>query len=539
MQQSNLSKKIYSLLLTVLFVLPAVAQQRNSVRDEQIYKLNLAAQSILVNYVDDVDKTELVENAIKGMLEDLDPHSSYLNPEEVKRANEPLKGNFKGVGIEFNILKDTLLVVAVIEGGPSDKAGLRPGDRIIYVDDENIAGIGLTNKGVVDRLRGEEGSTVNIKVARRGANELLDYNIKRGKIPLYSVDAFFMVDKTIGYIKINRFSATTYDEFMKAMKSLKRDGMKKLILDLQGNGGGYLTAAIQVANEFIAEDELIVYTKDRFSRSDKLAMSKGMFEKQDMVVLVDEGSASASEILTGAIQDLDRGVVIGRRTFGKGLVQRPFRLPDGSEMRLTISRYYTPSGRSIQKSYENGRSEYRNDLQNRVDHGELFYADSIEFPDSLKFKTLKSKRTVYGGGGIMPDIFVPLDTTYNSAFFRDVNRSGVINRFTLNYVDQNRDQLLDIYPKYEDFAAGFKVDSLFYKDLINEAKRDDIAYTDDSKASDEVIHVELKAFVARYLYDRQHYYRVMKSEDEIFTKAVKVLNDEVLYQSLLSPIAQQ
>lgn len=521
------------LVLFFLAILLPVTAQNQGMRDPQIYKLNLAAQSILLNYVDSVDKANLVEDAIKGMLEDLDPHSSYLDPDEVKRANEPLKGNFKGVGIEFNILKDTLMVVAVIEGGPSEKAGLRPGDRIITVDGENIAGIGLKNKDVTDRLRGEEGSIVSLDILRKGSENLVPFEITRGKIPIFSLDAAFMVDKNIGYIKINRFSATTHDEFVKAMKQLKRKGMKKLILDLQGNGGGYLMAAIQLGNEFIDEDRLIVYTQNRFSRSDKYAFSHGMFENKDMVVLVDEGSASASEILTGAIQDWDRGVIIGRRTFGKGLVQRPFRLPDGSEIRLTISRYYTPSGRSIQKSYENGRGEYRKDLQHRVDHGELFYADSIEFPDSLKYKTLNYGRNVYGGGGIMPDIFVPLDTTYNSEFFRQVNRSGILNRFTLDYVDSKRSELNQLYPNYKKFEEGFEVTDELYQQMINEAKRDHIEYNEGAEVSSDILHMQIKAYVARYLFDRQHFYRVIKAEDPIFMKAVKVLNDEELYESIL------
>ncbi len=529
------TKSILKITLVLLysFVVVNIFAQR-TVRDKELYKLNMAAQSILIYYVDSVEKSDLVEDAIRGMLKDLDPHSAYLTADEVKRANEPLRGNFKGVGIEFNILDDTLYVVSVIEGGPSEKVGLLPGDRILTVDQENIAGIGLKNKDVIDRLRGEAGTVVSVDVYRRGIADLLRYDITRGTIPIYSVDAAFMASPKIGYIKVNRFGATTYSEFMAALKRLKKQGMKKLILDLQGNGGGYLAASIQLANEFIEKEKLIVYTQNRFKREDQFARSKGDFEKQELVILVDEGSASASEILTGAIQDWDRGVIIGRRTFGKGLVQRPFKMIDDSEIRLTISRYYTPSGRSIQKSYENGRSDYRKDIQHRIDHGELFYVDSISFPDSLKYQTLSTKRNVYGGGGIMPDIFVPLDTTQQTPFFRKINNKGLLNRFTLNYVDLNRDNLKRLYPTFDVFASHFYVDSALLNELIEEAKNESIPFNEEDKISEDLLKTETKAYIARYLFEREDFYHVMKSEDPAFQKAIEVLNDEEHYYRILS-----
>lgn len=526
-------KKLFIPILCFLYFVNNANAQRSTITDTQIYKLNLAAQNILYHYVDTVNKINLVENAIKGMLEDLDPHSSYLTSSEVKSANEPLQGNFKGVGIEFNVLKDTLLIVSVIDEGPSAEAGLRPGDRIIIADGDTIAGIGLKNADVQKRLRGEEGTVVALKILRRGSSDLLEFNITRGKIPIYSIDAAYLINPNIGYVKINRFSATTHQEFMDAMKTLKKEGMKKLIIDLQGNGGGYLWAAIQLANEFISKDKLIVYTKSRTEREDRLAFLKGSFEKHELVILVDEGSASASEILAGAIQDWDRGILVGRRTFGKGLVQRPFSLPDGSEMRLTIARYYTPSGRCIQKSYENGRGEYRKELQTRIEHGELFTADSISYTDSLPYKTLTLGRTVYGGGGIMPDIFVPLDTTEYSDFFRQINQTGILNQFTLNYVDQNRTVLRSAYPSIEPFMQNFSISNSMYQQMIVDAKRDHIEYTEADEVSASLIQLQMKAFVARYLFNREDFYRVIKTEDPSYRKAIEILENTNNYNEIL------
>ncbi len=520
-------------LTSILLLCVAMVWAQSPIRDKQVYKLHIAAQSILLNYVDSVDKEALVEDAITGMLKDLDPHSSYLTADQVRKANEPLIGKYKGVGIEFNILKDTLMVVAVIEGGPSERAGLRPGDRILTVNGDTIAGIGLTNDEVIRQLKGEEGTVVNIDVLRRGYLALLPYKITRGTIPIYSIDAAFMATDDIGYIKIHRFSASTHEEFLEAVKDLKKQGMKKLILDLQGNGGGYLSSAIKMADEFLDDEKLLVYTKSRYERNDNSAHRKGIFEKKRLAVLIDESSASASEILAGAIQDWDRGLIIGRRSFGKGLVQRPFRLPDDSEIRLTIARYYTPSGRSIQKSYENGKGEYRSDISRRIEHGELFYEDSIAFPDSLMYKTLVHGRKVYGGGGIMPDVFVPLDTTYNSEFFKEINRSRVLDRYMLDYVDIHRDELFAQFPTYASFDAGFAVSEEMYTRLQKEAALEDITYDATSEVSKEMIVKQMKAYVARYLYEREMYYQVMKHEDMAYLKAVELLENEAEYDYII------
>ena len=425
--------------------------------DLPTYKFGRVLSLIDSYYVDTVNTDRLVEDAIIGMLKELDPHSVYISKEEVKRMNEPLQGSFDGVGIQFNILDDTLIVVNPIPGGPSEKLGIKAGDRIVEVDGKNIAGIGLKNSDVIKMLRGEKGTTVNVKIQRRGSENLLDFTITRDKIPIYSLDAAYMVNKEIGYIKLNRFAATSIDEFNKAFSKLKQKGVKKLILDLRGNGGGYLNTAVNLADQFLPDGNMIVYTQGIHApRYEEHATEKGVWEEGELVVLVDEGSASASEIVSGAIQDWDRGVIIGRRTFGKGLVQRPYILPDNSMIRLTVARYYTPSGRCIQKSYAKGVKDYSNDIINRYNHGELTNADSIHFPDSLKYKTLKLKRTVYGGGGIMPDIFVPLDTTKLPELYAGLIRKGIIYQFTVSYMDTHRDELKAKYKSFNTFIMFLK-----------------------------------------------------------------------------------
>lgn len=401
-------KKLFTLFICSLFI---GAHAQNKLLNSPSRKLQLAEFAISNLYVDKVDEGKLVEAAIIRMLEELDPHSTYSDPEEVKRLNEPLQGNFDGIGIQFNMATDTLFVIQPVSGGPSEKVGILAGDRIIQVNDTVIAGVKMSTEEVMRRLRGPKGSKVNVKVQRNGVNELLPFTIKRDKIPVYSLDATYMVNSTTGYIRISRFAATTGDEFRTALHKLQSQGMKDLILDLQGNGGGYLNAAIEVCDQLLGKKELIVYTEGRRNpRSEFEAKGDGDFLNGRLVVLVDEYSASASEIVTGAIQDWDRGIVVGRRTFGKGLVQRPIDLPDGSMIRLTVARYYTPSGRCIQKPYESVE-QYNRDLIERYNRGEMLSADSIHFPDSLKARTLKLGRTVYGGGGIMPDYFVPIDTT--------------------------------------------------------------------------------------------------------------------------------
>ena len=415
-------------------------------------------------YVDEVNTEKLVEDAIGGMLEKLDPHSVYIPKEDLQMSKAQLEGEFDGIGIEFNLIRDTIVVVAPLAGGPSEAAGLQPNDRIVKVNGKAIAGMGISNKEVFNLLRGPKGSKVDIGVIRRGKDKVQTFTVVRDKIPQHSVAANYMVNDEVGYIKVTRFSATTYNEFRKAMDTLMAQGMKKLILDLQDNPGGYMDRAINMADEFISGNKMIVYTDGKKSRYDTQARAQrtGKFEDQPVIVLLNEGSASASEIVAGALQDNDRALIVGRRSFGKGLVQMPINLNDGSELRLTISRYYTPSGRSIQKPYGSGKS-YGSDLKNRYEHGEYFSADSIRFIDSLRYETRKG-RTVYGGGGIMPDVFVPLDTTQNSTYLTKLVLSNVLNEYTLDYTQNHRKKLEKM--GFKEYYNHFKVTESMLKELV-------------------------------------------------------------------------
>ena len=476
-------------------------------------------------YVDDVPNKEISEAAIISMLEKLDPHSTYIPAEEVEQANERINGSFVGVGIRFNILKDTLLVVNPIPGGPSEKLGVRAGDKIIKVDDELVAGVGLKNSGVRERLLGEKGSKVKITILR-GKEETIEYTITRDNIPVHSVVSAYMVDDRVGYIKLTNFSRTTQEEVNSTIKTLKKAGMKDLIFDLQGNGGGLLYAAKYVADEFLSDDKLIVYSEGRSQpRSVLVADKKGDFEKGRLVMLIDESSASASEILSGAIQDWDRGLVVGRRSFGKGLVQRPIELSDGAQLRLTIARYYTPSGRFIQKPYED-KQAYRNDYMERYLHGEMMHRDSIDLPDSLIHKTLMKDRDVYGGGGIMPDIFVPLDTLEYSDFYRDLSRSGVINTFTLEYANKNRKAIKNKHKDITSFKNNFEVDQEFLDEFFDYAVEQDSSLTfvqEDFDISGDLLKIRLKAMVAQNLWDYEAFYQIFNVKNEIFMEAYKTL----------------
>lgn len=503
---------------------------------EQTIKLDKALRLIDSYYVDSVNQNSLVEDAIIGVLKDLDPHSVYISKEEVKEMNEPLVGNFEGIGIQFNLLFDTIFVISPISGGPSEKLGIRAGDRIILIDGENVAGVKITNNGVRERLLGKKGTKVEVSVKRRGVGELLDFTITRDKIPIFSLDASYMVNKEIGYLRFNRFSATTMKEFDEAIGELHNQGMESLILDLRGNGGGLLDAAVNMADEFLEKGKLIVYMKGtKMPQQDFIASASGKNENGRVVVLVDEGSASSSEIVTGAIQDWDRGLVIGRRSFGKGLVQRPFYLPDGSVIRLTIARYYTPSGRLIQKSYKEGYDDYLNDMNNRFSHGELISADSIHFPDSLKYYTKINKRPVYGGGGIMPDIFVPMDTTVNYSYFNTLVRKGVITNFVLSFVDKNRKRIEKEYLKFTSYKSDFEVDNEMLDHLLEMAdseglERNEEAFTSAKKQ----IELTIKALIARDIWDMSEYFEIMNTGDDGFKKAVKVLEDRNLFDQRLA-----
>jgi carboxyl-terminal processing protease len=486
-------------------------------------------------YVDSVNTGKIVETAIIKQLEVLDPHSTYITKEEFDKMNEPLQGNFEGIGVSFNILKDTLFVISPIVGGPSEKVGVRSGDRILKVDGKNIAGVGLTNETVYSLLRGDKGTKVTVSILRRGEPELLDFTIIRDKIPINSLDASYMLDNATGYIKLSRFAMTTMDEFITAAESLKKSGAENLILDLTGNSGGYLDVAASLADQFLDDNKLIVYTQGIHApREDKLAGVKGMFEKGKLIILIDEGSASASEIVAGAIQDWDRGIIIGRRSFGKGLVQRQLVLPDESVIRLTIARYYTPSGRLIQKPYENGADEYEHEIYNRYEHGEFQNADSIKLPDSLKFTTLIKHRTVYGGGGIMPDIFVPMDTSSYSDYLRDLIRKGILNQFILQYVDKNRDSLKNRYADIKQFNKEFDVDVQLMDDLNNYAIAEGIKIDEkDIQVSSERIKLMIRAYIARDLWGANEFYQVINQIDCNILKSVDVINNWDDYQKII------
>ncbi|MDD4923064.1 MAG: S41 family peptidase, partial [Bacteroidales bacterium] len=436
--------------------------------------------------------------------------------------------------ISFNMLNDTLFVIEVISGGPSEKVGLLPGDRIIKVDGESIAGVKMSNREVMKRLKGTKGTMVQVSIQRRGVNTLMEFKIIRDKIPIYSLDAAFMVDKSTGYIKLNRFGATTADEFRQAFDTLQKQGMTQLVLDLQSNGGGLMNAAIDLADEFLSEKKCIVYTEGIHSpRQESDASINGCFEKGKLVVLIDEYSASASEIVSGAIQDWDRGLIIGRRSFGKGLVQRPIPMPDGSMLKLTVSRYFTPSGRFIQKPYENAEN-YSKDLIDRYNRGEMSNADSIHFPDSLRTSTLLNKRTIYGGGGIMPDVFVPMDTTRYTSLHKILSASGIMNRFSIKYMDTHRSELKAIYPSIRDFIEKFSTNDSMIHQMIIQAEAEKITLSDEDRNSDKtLLKKQLKAYMARDLGRAADYYKVMWDENESLNEALRILADKKAYDAIL------
>src|SRR5690554_4266451 len=473
------------------------------------------------------------------MLSELDPHSSYLNEEDVKAMNEPLQGNFDGIGISFNMLTDTLYVMEVISGGPSQKVGILPGDKIIFVDDILIAGVEMNNQDVIKMLRGPKGTNVNVKVLRRGVDELIEFRIVRDKIPITSIDAAYMVAGNIGYIRLSRFGVTSADEFKEAEKKLRTQGMKHLLLDLTDNGGGILQTANEIVDEFLGDGKVIVYTEGKNQpRYTMNATGVDELSGGNLVILVNGASASASEILAGAIQDWDRGVIVGRRTFGKGLVQRQLPLPDGTMIRLTVARYYTPSGRSIQKPYEEGNIEaYNQDFINRYNQGELFDVDSIHFPDSLKYKTLINERTVYGGGGIMPDYFVPVDTTSGTMLHANLNARGVINRAAIAEVDNRRAELLEKFSNVDSFSAGYQVSDEIENRIQTLAKEEDIEWNQEEYArSRSLISLQLKALIARDLYNSSAFYRIINEENDIFQEGLDIISDSRRYEGLLQGI---
>jgi carboxyl-terminal processing protease len=510
----------YSLIAIVFFPLLSIGQM-------PMNRIDSAFQIIKYYYVDTLNDKTLYDEAIKAMVKSLDPHSEYITAESMREAMEPLKGKFEGVGIQFNLHEDTILVTATIPGGPSEKLGIRAGDRIVKIDGIVVTNIKLTNNDVLKKLRGDKGTKVKVHIYRRGVPDLIEYEITRDQIPLFTVDAAYVIPPNIGYIKISRFADATVEEFIDALAKLKSKGITSLVLDLQNNGGGYLRSAVGLADEFLSDGKKIVYTRGRASSpEDYTSTTKGGMEKGKVAVLIDESSASASEIVSGAIQDWDRGLIVGRRSFGKGLVQKHYPLPDGSAVRLTCAHYYTPSGRCIQKPYKLGEEdEYDLDYSNRLKHGELFHIDSIHFADSTLYYT-NSKRIVRGGGGIMPDIFVPLDTTSSSQFYSDLLRKNVLNDFTLTYTDNNRSQLNTKYPNIEAFRAGYTIDDSFMKDFLAEAEKAGVKKDESGlKTSGNLIKYQLKALIARNLWNTSAYFQVINDLNQSLNKAVKAIQD--------------
>lgn len=515
----------------------------NAQRINQNQKLRMAEAAISQFYVDTVNENKLVEDAIRGMLEGLDPHSQYSNPEETRELNEPLTGNFSGIGISFNMNQDTLYVISTVSGGPSERVGILAGDRIISVNDTTIAGVGMKNSQIMKKLRGPKGSDVNVKVLRTQDSkpETIDFTITRADIPIYSVDAAYMVDPKTGYIRVNRFAAETAKEVQNALKDLKKQGMDRLILDLVDNGGGYLNASVDMLGEFLEPGKLAVYTQGtNSSRQNHTTSPSGpqpLFADGRLVVMANQYSASASEITSGAIQDWDRGLVVGRRTYGKGLVQRPIPFPDGSMIRLTVAHYYTPSGRDIQKHYEKGnQAAYQEDIIERFNSGELMYADSVKYIDSLKVSTLELHRPIYGGGGIYPDKFVALDTTENTKFYRNVVAKGLINRFVIKYVDENRAKIKSQYPTDTDFVNKFNVSQAMLDRLYEMAKADDVEFNaEEAKTSEPLFCMILKGLIGRDIFDNATYYKVYNTHDPIFQEALRLINSDEYDRLLSSP----
>lgn len=497
--------------------------------ESPLRKLQIAEFAITNLYVDSIDEKKLVEDAIRGMLKELDPHSSYTPAKDVQKLTEPLQGSFEGIGVQYNMINDTLLVIQPVTNGPSEKKGIIAGDRIVFVNDTTIAGVKMSREEIMRRLRGPKGSEVKLGIMRQGVDGVQNFVVVRDKIPVYTIDATYMINPSTGYIRISSFGATTYDEFMKAMTALRKEGMKNLVLDLQGNGGGYMQASIQVVNEFLPKGSMIVYTDGRTSgHHEYRATGGGTFQEGRLVILVDEYTASASEIVSGAVQDNDRGMVIGRRTFGKGLVQRPIDLPDGSMIRLTVSHYFTPAGRCIQKPYTKGdKKAYDKDVLDRYNKGELTSADSIHFADSLKRTTLRLGRTVYGGGGIMPDMFVPLDTMQYTKLHRELSAKSCIINTALKYVDGNRKKLKKAYKTFADFRDSFEIGDDIIAIVKKEAEKAKVEYADSALVETlPSLKVQLKALIARDLWDMKEYFQIFNPTLDIYRKGTEVIESE-------------
>ncbi|MBE6316272.1 MAG: S41 family peptidase [Bacteroidales bacterium] len=528
-------KKI-SLAVTMCLALSFTLSAQRSL-PQALQKLMNAEYAISSLYVDSVNEDKLVEEAIKGMLESLDPHSSYTDAKETKELEEPLQGEFSGVGIQFNMNKDTLYVIQTVPGGPSERVGVLAGDRIIYVNDTIIAGVKMKNSDIQKRLRGKKGTNVTIKVKRPGVKELITFRITRDNIPLHSIDAQYMLDERTGYLRISRFGAKTHEEMMDALKELKKQGMTQLIMDLSDNGGGYLNAAIDMCNEFLDRGQLMVYTEgDNSPRNEANANGWGEYQDLHMVVMVNQYSASAAEIFAGAMQDWDRAVIVGRRTFGKGLVQRPFKFEDGSMMRLTVARYYTPSGRCIQKPYSRGdKKAYEKELLDRANEGEYYSLDSIQFNDSLRYTTRLNHRIIYGGGGVMPDVYVPIDTSEYSTYYRDLSAKGILNQYVIKYVDKNRKSIAKQYGTLDAFDRGFAVSDEMMRDLIAMGEQDSVKFDEEKYRTSKLLLKDIvKGLIARDVYGDQSAYNVIINHRNPDLKAaIEVLNDHERFDRLL------
>jgi carboxyl-terminal processing protease len=514
-----------------IFSVPVSAQTLN----EGTFKIGRTIGLIDAFYVDTVNIDNLTEKVIIDLLKDLDPHSTYISAKDVKDMNEPLQGNFEGVGIQFNLLHDSIIVIETISGGPSERVGIHAGDRIVTINGEKVAGTGISTAGVMSRLRGPKGTTVVINIVRKGENGILDFTIIRDKIPYYSLDAAYMLDKETGYVKFNKFAITTNKEFTDAIAPLEKIGMKNIVIDLRSNGGGVMTAATELADNFFADQKLLVYMSGRkMPRRDFKSSGAGDLSSSRVVILTDEESASASEIFAGALQDWDRAVVMGRRSFGKGLVQNGFYLTDGSMIRLTIARYYTPTGRSIQHPYNEGYDQYMKDFYKRVTDIEMMHADSVQFPDSLKYKTLINKRTVYGGGGITPDVFVPVDTTFLSDYYRALVRKGVFSSFILEYADKNRGKMKSEYSSFEDFKDRFRFSNDDIQAFIKKGEEAGAKYNDHQyKVSEEEILLILKALLASNFWQTNEYFRIINENDKLIGKALNLITDRDAYNKIL------
>ncbi len=500
-------------------------------------KLRYAEKVIETYYVDSVNSDKIVTDAIVAMLKTLDPHSSYSDPEETRELTIPLEGGFSGIGIQFNMLNDTLFVIQTTSGGPSEKVGILPGDRILQAGDSVLSGVKSPNSRILRILRGPKGSEVDLKVLRKGAAQPLAFHVTRDDIPVYSVDASYMADPTTGYIRISRFAESTNEEFKKALAELKKKGMKNLIIDLEDNGGGFLNAATDLASHFLNKGDLVVYTDaPKLGRQDYIVEKSGDMTDGKVVVMANQYSASASEILSGALQDNDRGLIVGRRTFGKGLVQRPFPIPDGSMIRLTVSRYYTPSGRSIQKPYAPGDGDdYRKDMLHRYEAGEFSSEDSVHLPDSLRYETLRNHRAVYGGGGIMPDLFVPIDTTAYSDYYRDLVAKGIINRYSITYVDDHRKELKAAYPTEQKFIEGFEVTPAMLDEILKMGEADSVKYNAEQMArSEKMMSTIIKGIIGRDMFDTSTYFKIVNPVlSPSYRQALALINDDEHYSRLL------